>query len=147
MAMVSSFTSIGVKILLLLQFAYSSHFVGIKDASFTASDHPCAGFTLTNCPTDEDAIIDTIHGISEEDCQFFCNEIYTGDCKFFIYDRFDYECQMIQEPFEHFSDSCEKVGGPVEPSLSVCMESDDPCKVGRVGLVYLQVYHENNSYT
>ena len=115
---------------------FSSSFFGGNEDLFDATAHPCSGFTADQCAIDDDALIQTIMHISKEQCQMFCHVVYEGDCTFFIYEMGIYyqqsqqtKCELINEPLEEFLISCEKIGGPGNPSISTCAESEDQCKV------------------
>ena len=89
----------------------------------------CQDFTVDKCEYDDGGLLETIKDISEDDCQFFCNSIYTGICTFFIFDRQQIICELLQQPFGNYINSCQKVAGPPEPLVSSCRESEDECKV------------------
>ena len=57
------------------------------------------------------------------------NVIYKDKCTFFIYDRKEVLCGLIEEPYDNYVHTCDKYGGPVHPSISECYDSDDDCKV------------------
>ena len=89
----------------------------------------CHDFTIDKCHIDPDGLLETVKDISIENCQFYCNIIYKDLCTFFIYDRKQVLCELIQEPFENYVQSCSKYGGPKDPSISECYDSNDKCKV------------------
>ena len=84
---------------------------------------------MDKCQIDPGGLLETVKDISEVNCQFYCNVIYGGKCTFFIYDRREVLCELINEPFENYINSCGKFGGPSSPSISQCYDSDDKCKV------------------
>ena len=99
--------------------------LGLSDKVFTE----CNNYTMDNCELDNDAIIKAVEDISESDCQYHCNTIYRGNCTFFIFDRQQNVCLLVQEELDHYVNSCTKIAGPGHPSLQECHELQDDCKV------------------
>ena len=97
--------------------------------SFEASGQDCNDFTIDKCQYDENGLLETIKDIDEAQCQFYCDVIYGGVCNFFIYDRKQVICELLQEPFGNYIHTCRKVAGPPTPLVSSCFDSDDQCKV------------------
>ena len=89
----------------------------------------CNDFTIDKCNIDPGGLLETVKDISERNCQFYCNVIYKDKCTFFIYDRKEVLCELIEEPYDNYVHTCDKYGGPVHPSISECYDSDDDCKV------------------
>ena len=89
----------------------------------------CNDFTIDKCRIDPGSLLETVKDISDVNCQFYCNVIYEGRCTFFIYDRREVLCELVNEPFENYINTCGKFGGPSNPSMSECSDSDDKCKV------------------
>ena len=38
------------------------------------------------------------------------------------------DCLLFNNPINQFLDSCEKIGGPLEPTPQECLDMNDPCK-------------------
>ena len=89
----------------------------------------CQDYTIDKCTYDQNGLIETLKDIDESSCQFFCDVVYKGLCNFFIYDHQQVMCELLQEPFGNYVDSCHKAGGPPSPSIDFCEKSADPCKV------------------
>lgn len=92
-------------------------------------DNPCVEFTFGECDLDEGALLREIKDIHIDECQFYCNYLYEGQCTFFIYDKKEVLCKLIDEPQGNLLRSCEIVGGSINSSIPECFESKDPCKV------------------
>ena len=92
-------------------------------------DFDCNGYTVDKCELGNDTVIETLKDTSESDCQFFCNIVYAGACKFFVFDKQQVICQLISEDLQTYTDTCRKFGGPPNPSIQECDELDDNCKV------------------
>ena len=92
----------------------------------------CNDFTIDTCHIEDGAIIETVKDVTEADCQFFCHNIYFPNCTFFIFDKKQHLCEIINEPFENYVQSCKKYGGPKSPSISECYDSNDECKVSKI---------------
>jgi hypothetical protein len=92
-------------------------------------EQTCQDFTIDKCFYDQNGLIETLKDVDEASCQFYCDVIYKGLCNFFIYDHKQVICELLQEPFGNYVDSCKKVGGPPSPLVQACQQSTDPCKV------------------
>ena len=92
-----------------------------------ASD--CAGYSVDKCSLEDNAVIETVKDISADDCQFFCNVIYSPECQFYIYDQKQVVCQLLRSEMSGYVNSCRKFAGPPEPSVAKCLSSSDECKV------------------
>ena len=92
-------------------------------------DSDCNGYTVDKCELGNDTVIETLKDTSQYDCQFFCNVVYAGACKFFIFDKQQVICQLIKEDLKTYTDTCRKFGGPANPSIQECEELEDNCKV------------------
>ena len=99
------------------------------EASVTSKISTCNDFTIDKCHIEPGGLLETVKDISIDNCQFYCNIIYKDLCTFFIYDRKEVLCQLIQEPFDNYVQSCSKYGGPKNPTISECYDSNDGCKV------------------
>ena len=111
---------------MLLLFSIVCSFVFLNTEG--ASD--CAGFAIDKCSLEDHSIIETLKDVDEDDCQFYCNVIYSPDCKFYIYDKKQVVCQLLSSEMSGYVSSCTKYAGPPEPSVSKCLSSTDQCKVG-----------------
>ena len=98
-------------------------------SSYQIKEQTCQDITIDKCFYDDDGLIETLKDVDEASCQFYCNVIYAGQCTFFIYDHKQVICELLQEPFGNYADSCRKIGGPPSPSVDSCKDSNDPCKV------------------
>ena len=91
----------------------------------------CAGYSLDKCTLEDNSIIETLKDVKEEDCQFYCNVIYSPECTFYIYDEQQVLCQLLNSQMSGYVSSCSKYAGPPNPSVAKCLSSTDPCKVFR----------------
>ena len=90
----------------------------------------CHDFIVDKCSFDgEEGVYETVKDVSAEICQIFCSDIFYEHCKFFIHDRKQNVCLIMEESYEAFVKSCIKVGGPKEPAVQSCETSTDDCKV------------------
>lgn len=88
----------------------------------------CAMSAVDKCygaiPPDGSAPSNLIEKIGEvqnvEECQWFCKEIYTANCTYFLYDRTTDECKLFDGLLEEFKDDCNEVGYANEPSHEDC---------------------------
>ena len=103
--------------------------LGILSNLNASLDLDCNGYTVDKCELGNDTIIETLKDSTEYDCQFFCNIVYSGVCKFFIFDKQQVICQLINEELKTYTDTCRKFGGPPNPSIQECEELEDNCKV------------------
>ena len=104
-------------------------FFAVNASSHQSNAQTCQDITIDKCFFDDDGLIETLKDVDEASCQFYCNVIYAGQCNFFIYDHKQVLCELLQEPFGNYVDSCRKIGGPPSPSVDSCQDSNDPCKV------------------
>ena len=112
--------------------ALTAHILTIFIAQITPNhsvEQTCQDYTIDKCFYDENGLIETLKDIDETSCQFYCDVIYKGLCNFFIYDHKQVVCELLQEPFGNYVESCRKVGGPPSPLVDTCQQSTDPCKV------------------
>ena len=98
----------------------------------------CNDFTVDKCQISSGSLLETVKDISEDNCQYYCDVIYKNECIFFIYDRRQILCELIQESLDDYINSCRKFGGPASPSILECSKSDDKCKVGKPCLQKIQ---------
>ena len=97
----------------------------------TTAETDCAGYSIDKCALPDDSIIETLKDVGEDDCQFYCNVIYSPDCTFYIYDKQQVLCQLLNSPMNGYVSSCSKYAGPPTPSVAKCLSSTDACKVFR----------------
>ena len=105
----------------------------------------CKDFIVDQCITSNnstDMVLEVLHKTGVEDCQMFCNLIYAGSCKFFIYDSKQDLCELWKVPMEDYQQTCTKVGGPVQPTIDNCkaQAQQDPCLVSLFTLKALQLF-------
>ena len=117
-------------------------------ASHQLSSQSCQDYTIDKCFYDENGIIETLKDVDEQNCQFYCDVIYKGICNFFIHDHKQMVCQLLEEPFGNYVDSCKKFGGPPSPSVDTCKQSTNPCKVNQYTTIHpmiltAQLYFKN----
>ncbi|TRY61963.1 hypothetical protein TCAL_12125, partial [Tigriopus californicus] len=87
----------------------------------------CQDFTINNCNLEGSDVV--IKDVSEARCQSYCNSYFDTICSYFIYDRFLKLCQLYDnEITSEFLASCQKIGGPKDPLISSCINSQDVCR-------------------
>ena len=61
----------------------------------------------------------------------YCDIIYEGRCKFFVYEKNENLCSLLDETIEDHEMSCLKFAGPKTPSYGECATTaaSDPCSV------------------
>ena len=61
----------------------------------------------------------------------YCDVIYEGRCKFFVFDKNENLCSVLDEPIEIYESTCLKFAGPKSPSYDECTDQapSDPCSV------------------
>ena len=101
-------------------------------------ENPCEDFAIDGCAVDEGMILETISDISRNDCQAVCSLVYKEKCIFFTYDLTTQKCEILSQEFKSFIDSCNEIAAPKVPDVQICLESNDPCKVGD----YLNSFHD-----
>lgn len=120
---------VSVLIWIRLLIAFACVFAASAQNIDSMTENPCTAFTFNQYYVDEDTIITTIDGITNEDCQTFCNVVHEDVCYFFMYEKTNGTCTLIKEPLSTYLDTCDLVGGPKTPTIAECNESSDPCKV------------------
>ena len=131
-------------ILCLVRFMPSTilFFIGISvivspgNASELGSiDHPCNEYTFMNCDPDQNLIKAVFSTETIEQCQEICNDSkYNKDCEFFIFnnEKEKWNCLLVTQTLQDYLEQCNELGGPREPTISQCLESDDACKVSNL---------------
>ena len=85
---------------------------------------------MDQCTIELESLIETINDVDVEFCQNYCDIVYPGICKFFIYDRKQRICSLLSDPVDNYVETCKKVAGPKNPSFDDCAGSlEDPCNV------------------
>ena len=69
-----------------------------------------------------------------QDCQWFCTDIYSTNCTWFLYDRTTKVCKLFKGSLDDFQNDCKEVGYAKNPSHSECLPaftamSDNGCYV------------------
>ena len=91
------------------------------------ADGSCRDYTLDKCKVN--GILENIKDVGEAGCQMYCDVIFSGRCTFFIYDRKQDICLIMNQTIESYVETCKKVGGPNAPSINDCQGDTDPCNV------------------
>ena len=103
-----------------------NHNQALKSSSIT---NACNIYSFDQCLINGKDVIEEVHDTSPEQCQFFCSNIYRDSCSFFMLKEDSHDCLLFNITFNSFLTNCEKVGGPLEPSIQECIDLNDPCKV------------------
>ena len=118
--------------LLLLLITWNvSHCIHTGNAIFTIEllQKPCNTYTFDHCVINGHYLIEEVHDISINECQYFCSQIYRERCSFFIFKEDSADCLLFNETWHQFLDTCQMVGGPMETTIQECAEIEDPCKI------------------
>ena len=68
-------------------------------------------------------MIEEVHNTSPDQCQFFCANIYKDSCSFFMLKEDSLDCLLFNITLNSFLMDCEKIGGPLQPSIQECIEN------------------------
>ena len=100
-------------------------------SSVETNNSSCQDYTANLCSTNaDDGILATINDVPEEAaCQLLCAVEYQSSCTFFIYDKQQLNCTLLDGPMAKYLGKCGQYGGPDVPSMPECLDSKDPCKV------------------
>merc|ERR1719394_1860705 len=89
-----------------------------------AGDIDCRDYLVDQCshPSKDTPQVEVIHNVTMDNCQFFCNEIYSANCTFFISDMRQNICEIWTIKSEDYEAKCVKHEGPVgkEGDLAKC---------------------------
>ena len=96
----------------------------------TAKKDSCREFIVDQCTEDNSGLIEVLHNLEIDDCQFFCGTVYSN-CKFFTYDNKQGLCSLFSIKMVDYWATCSKHGGPSKPDIGNCTQivSGDPCEV------------------
>jgi len=103
-------------------------FLTAEGSGLSASD--CQDFTMSSCTYDKNSIIKDTSTSNEEDCQEgFCNGLYQGECTYYVYEPETKSCKLFKDDMTTLFETCNTIGGPKEPEVDDCNDSEDPCKM------------------
>ena len=94
-------------------------------------DIDCTDYLFDQCPNhDTPAEVEVLHLIGMEDCQYFCDVIYTN-CSFFISDLRQNLCEIWTIAPEDYETRCALHAGPMGKSgdLDKCKHDRRDCNV------------------
>ena len=94
-----------------------------------ASFQKCNSYSFDQCLINGKDVIEEVHNTSPDQCQFFCSNIYKDSCSFFMLKEDSLDCLLFNITLNSFLMDCEKIGGPLQPSIQECIETNDPCEV------------------
>ena len=78
----------------------------------------CSAFSKSRCKEQDDIIIETLEGVTNiENCQFYCSEIYSRVCKYFVFDRRMLTCDIMSTSE---IDTCTRISGGLKPETKFC---------------------------
>ena len=106
-----------------------------KETTPAPKEDSCRNFLSDQCfhPGANDPQIEILHNVTITDCQFFCQNVYSENCTFFIQDKRQNICEIWTIPEDEYEKDCVKAEGPVTPKIdnrqSECDPSSDPCVV------------------
>ena len=89
----------------------------------------CRQFTGQLCKHKQDDLLESVTGLTLENCQKMCSQVYPGQCKYFSYNQRQSTCKLYQVEPVDFQSNCQKIGGPDYPNMTACESQDLPCKV------------------
>jgi hypothetical protein len=82
-------------------------------------DSPCKEYSFNKCVLPDDSILDTISVDTEDDCQFYCKEVYTDVCLFHIYVSDRGNCTLANYQYKLYLDLCEDIAVPPNSTIDV----------------------------
>lgn len=99
----------------------------------TGSLEGCGMQTMDKCygtiPLDGSTPSNLVEEIGEiqsiQICQWFCKEIYTANCTWFLYDRTTMDCKLFEGSLDDFQNDCSEIGYARDPSISDCPSAFD----------------------
>ena len=100
----------------------------------------CRSYTLDRCEFSADILLSKTLDVDDVFCQTLCDVLYGSDCKYFVYDYPQRQCDIYGTKHDpSFKTLCAEHGGPVLPTIGHCEASDDPCIVSTLFLSFLNV--------
>ena len=99
----------------------SEYIQNVSIFCFRKVNGDCLAVALDECKAEENnPAFETSKGGDETTCQTLCNTIYTGRCKFFIYDRQHNFCKLFEYDPEVYAASCSIISGTPYPGIENC---------------------------
>ena len=89
----------------------------------------CRDLTLDACDYQQAGPFESSKGLDQDLCQKFCDQIYAGKCKFFIFDGQEQICQLFDYESGDYVSSCSIIAGTPQPDIASCNSTDDQCAV------------------
>ena len=90
----------------------------------------CRSYTLDRCEFSADILHTTTLDVDDVFCQTLCDLLYGDECKYFVYDYPQRQCDIYGTKHDPtFKSLCAEHGGPVLPTIGHCEANDDPCIV------------------
>ena len=81
----------------------------------------CSSLSTNKCIFKKDIILEEIGGITEtENCQYMCNQIYLGVCKYFMHDIKMEICYILHSTDV---DSCVRTSGGITTNIEKCQQT------------------------
>ena len=80
----------------------------------------CQTFIVDQCVqgTENNPQVEVLHKVKIDQCDFFCNSIYQGNCTFYIQDLRQDICEIWNIESDAYANDCIKHEGPANPSLT-----------------------------
>ena len=110
--------------------------IALSSVSLVSSQGTCKDFAYDECKEVKDQTFESVHNITVEDCQFYCNTIYDGTCKYFYHDNKQKICLLLNTTGENLWTDCNKASGPKTPDVESCITHGSdytPCWVRIIG--------------
>ena len=97
------------------------------------TSYDCLDITIDDCPDDNIEEVETLENIASfEDCGTFCNLVFDGVCKSYIYNHVTKTCKLLKAGLDFYFPECGKFGASYD-TVENCLTNDDmypePCKV------------------
>jgi hypothetical protein len=86
------------------------------------ANEDCKIFTFDTCTKDIDQKIQIIRNVNVEQCQGFCDSIYSDICQMFEYNKISQDCWISRQSFEDFRSTCYLIGGPKGTEMEKCRD-------------------------
>ena len=100
------------------------------------SNQSCRSYSYNRCDFAADTLKTTTLGVDDSFCQTLCEVLYGPECKYFVYDYPQKQCDIYGTLLDpSFGSYCQVHGGPSAPAITDCEDYDGECKVS----IYQQV--------
>ena len=94
------------------------------------SNQSCRSYSYNRCDFAADTLKTTTLGVDDSFCQTLCDVLYGPECKYFVYDYPQKQCDIYGTQMDpSFGTYCQVHGGPSAPAITDCEDYDGQCSV------------------